>query len=557
MAPLQTSNNHGHSLWQSPADAEEAVLLHDDPRPADAGEVVFTWFFPTNRAAPSAPAPAPTGLSCQIPVEINTPSIPMDSNEKEDALRQIQARWRESSRRQRAAAPVSTRRKNRAAPPPNSSQQSSSHIQDQKPVYLLFECALGYALFYFHNIDQDLYDFESALKHIQDYKHIEHYQHISKLIAYYPFQSTAVALSQLTALYNSNPTKELVDFLVHNLPKPNTVGKFSISSSDGNLIHNLLFKRKIRVPAARAGMDTDNILRGLRTIICELILKKPAELEKFQRDVALSFSKQICKSTNKQMCKSTNKGKSMAANSSTKEIPWRLIPCGTKFDDQVVVVPHKFEGNKDGIETEYRIWNPIRSKLAAAIQCGVENIWVKPGSRVLYMGDICGTTVSHLSDLVGPDGLVYAVGESDVVVNMSEKRSNVIPIYADYFVSVTYRMFVSMVDVLCAVIDDNQEVCALVMNTLHYLRTGGHFLFSTKFKEINARPAKKVAQAKARKKRAEMRKLNKVKKKANAISDQTKISDCSKSKMIVKLYKNAALKRLKKEYMVAKKGVCC
>ncbi|CAN1173116.1 pre-rRNA 2'-O-ribose RNA methyltransferase FTSJ3 [Linum perenne] len=75
------------------------------------------------------------------------------------------------------------------------------------------------------------------------------------------------------------------------------------------------------------------------------------------------------------------------------------------------------------------------------------------------------------------------------------------------------------------------------------------------FKEINARPAKKVA--KARKKRAEMRKLNKVKKKANAISDQTKISDRSKSKMIVKLYKNAALKRLKKEYMVAKKGVCC
>ncbi|CAN1173115.1 rRNA 2'-O-methyltransferase fibrillarin 1 [Linum perenne] len=436
----------------------------------------------------------------------------MDSNWKEEALRQIQARWRESSRRQRAAAPVSTRRKNRAAPPPNSSQQSSSHIQDFMPVYILFECALGYALFYFHNIDQDGYNFESAIKHIQDYNHIEHYKHIFKLIAYYPFQSTAAALSQLTDLYNSNPTKEMVDFLVHNLPKPNTVGKFSISSSDDNLIHNLFFKSKIKVPAARTGMDTNNILRGLWNIICELILKKPAELEKFQRDVALSFSKQMCKSTNKQMCKSTNKGKSMVANSSTKEIPWRLIPRGTLFDDQVVVVPHKFEGifivkgknndaictqnlvpgeavygeelisvkNKDGIEAEYRIWNPIRSKLAAAIQCGVENIWVKPGSRVLYMGDICGTTVSHLSDLVGPDGLVYAVGESDVVVNMSEKRSNVIPIYADYFVSVTYRMFVSMVDVLCAVIDDNQEVCALVMNTLHYLRTGGHFLFSTK-----------------------------------------------------------------------------
>ncbi|CAN1256022.1 rRNA 2'-O-methyltransferase fibrillarin 2 [Linum perenne] len=323
---------------------------------------------------------------------------------------------------------------------------------DFMPVYILFECALGYALFYFHNIDQDGYNFESAIKHIQDYNHIEHYKHIFKLIAYYPFQSTAAALSQLTDLYNSNPTKELVDFLVHNLPKPNTVGKFSISSSDGNLIHNLLFKRKIRVPAARAGMDTDNILRGLRTIICELILKKPAGMEKFQRDVAFSFSKQ--------MCKSTNKGNSMAANSSSSSF----------FDDEVVVVPHKFEGvfiakgknndavctknlvpgeavngeqlisvkNKDGIETEYKIWNLSRSKLAAAIQCGVENIWVKPGSRVLYMGDICGTTVSHLSDLAGP-------------------------------------------------------VCGLVTNTLHYLKTGGHFLYSTKASDVFTNSENEIA----------------------------------------------------------------
>ncbi|KDP41776.1 hypothetical protein JCGZ_26794 [Jatropha curcas] len=75
------------------------------------------------------------------------------------------------------------------------------------------------------------------------------------------------------------------------------------------------------------------------------------------------------------------------------------------------------------------------------------------------------------------------------------------------------------------------------------------------FKEINARPAKKVAQAKARKKRVAMRKLEKVRKKANSISDQTDISDRSKSKMIEQLYKKAAPKRPKKEYVVAKKGV--
>ncbi|XP_031271027.1 adoMet-dependent rRNA methyltransferase spb1 [Pistacia vera] len=75
------------------------------------------------------------------------------------------------------------------------------------------------------------------------------------------------------------------------------------------------------------------------------------------------------------------------------------------------------------------------------------------------------------------------------------------------------------------------------------------------FKEINARPAKKVAEAKARKKRVAMRKLEKIRKTANIISDQTEINDRSKRKQIEQLYKKAAPKRPQKEYVVAKKGV--
>ncbi|XP_075487513.1 uncharacterized protein LOC142526798 [Primulina tabacum] len=75
------------------------------------------------------------------------------------------------------------------------------------------------------------------------------------------------------------------------------------------------------------------------------------------------------------------------------------------------------------------------------------------------------------------------------------------------------------------------------------------------FKEIDARPAKKVAEAKARKKRETFRQLEKVRKKANSISDQTEISDRSKRKMIEQLYKKAAPKKPEKEYVVAKKGV--
>ncbi|KAL4361275.1 hypothetical protein GQ457_04G002090 [Hibiscus cannabinus] len=75
------------------------------------------------------------------------------------------------------------------------------------------------------------------------------------------------------------------------------------------------------------------------------------------------------------------------------------------------------------------------------------------------------------------------------------------------------------------------------------------------FKEINARPAKKVAEAKARKKRIAMKKLEKVRQKANNISDQADISERSKRKQIEQLYKKATPKKPQKEYVVAKKGV--
>ncbi|KAF3775539.1 AdoMet-dependent rRNA methyltransferase [Nymphaea thermarum] len=76
-----------------------------------------------------------------------------------------------------------------------------------------------------------------------------------------------------------------------------------------------------------------------------------------------------------------------------------------------------------------------------------------------------------------------------------------------------------------------------------------------RFREIDARPSKKVAEAKARKKKAAMRQLEKARRKASSISDQTDIPERSKRKMIDKLYKTAMPKKPEKKYVVAKKGV--
>ena len=54
---------------------------------------------------------------------------------------------------------------------------------------------------------------------------------------------------------------------------------------------------------------------------------------------------------------------------------------------------------------------------------------------MLYLGAASGTTVSHVSDLVGPEGVVYAVEFSHRsgrdLINMAKSRTNIIPIIED------------------------------------------------------------------------------------------------------------------------------
>jgi rRNA 2'-O-methyltransferase fibrillarin len=56
----------------------------------------------------------------------------------------------------------------------------------------------------------------------------------------------------------------------------------------------------------------------------------------------------------------------------------------------------------DEAKTEYRVWNPFRSKLAAGVLGGMDKIFIAPGTKVLYLGAASGTSVSHVADIVGP-----------------------------------------------------------------------------------------------------------------------------------------------------------
>ncbi|EYU39190.1 hypothetical protein MIMGU_mgv1a026684mg, partial [Erythranthe guttata] len=139
---------------------------------------------------------------------------------------------------------------------------------------------------------------------------------------------------------------------------------------------------------------------------------------------------------------------------------------------------------------EYRVWNPYRCKLAAAILCGIEGIWAKPGSSVLYLGAASGTTVSHVSDIVGPNGVVYAVEYSDTcsrdLVKLAKKRTNIVPIIQDARYPGKYRMLVGMVDVIISDIAQPDQARILGLNASYFLKAGGHFVISIKPNSIDS-----------------------------------------------------------------------
>ncbi|EHK96634.1 putative rRNA 2'-O-methyltransferase fibrillarin [Glarea lozoyensis 74030] len=155
------------------------------------------------------------------------------------------------------------------------------------------------------------------------------------------------------------------------------------------------------------------------------------------------------------------------------------------------------DGTPNVTKTEYRVWNPFRSKLAAGVLGGLDEIFIKPGSKVLYLGAASGTSVSHVADIVGPTGTVFAVEFSHRsgrdLINMATHRTNVIPIIEDARHPLRYRMLVSMVDVIFADVAQPDQARIVGLNAHLFLKIGGGVVISIKANCIDSTaPAEQV-----------------------------------------------------------------
>jgi fibrillarin-like pre-rRNA processing protein len=138
--------------------------------------------------------------------------------------------------------------------------------------------------------------------------------------------------------------------------------------------------------------------------------------------------------------------------------------------------------------TEFRAWNPYRSKPAAGIARGLKNFPLNHGMKILYLGIASGTTASHFSDIIGKDGTIYGVEISERSIrdlnHAAEARGNIVPILANARRPQDYS-WVEHVDLVFQDVatDDQSEI--LIRNSERFLKPKGFAMLSIKARSID------------------------------------------------------------------------
>ena len=157
-----------------------------------------------------------------------------------------------------------------------------------------------------------------------------------------------------------------------------------------------------------------------------------------------------------------------------------LVPGNRVYDEELL----KIHGS------EYRSWDPYRSKLAGAILKGeLQPDIIKTGDKVLYLGASTGTTASHVSDIVGSEGLVVGVEMSarvgrEFLERVAKARTNVIPFISDARETERFGEFGKMDVVYCDIAQRDQTEIAIA-NAKRHLKKGGRLLLIVKARSID------------------------------------------------------------------------
>jgi fibrillarin-like pre-rRNA processing protein len=156
-----------------------------------------------------------------------------------------------------------------------------------------------------------------------------------------------------------------------------------------------------------------------------------------------------------------------------------LVPGQTVYNEDLM--------HDEGVE--YRTWEPKRSKLGAALKRDVSQMGIKENDYVLYLGASTGTTASHVSDIVGKDGLVFALDFAPRVLRemvfVAEARPNIAPILANANIPESYAHLVCEVDTVFMDIAQKNQLEIFLKNCKMFLKEGGFGLLALKARSVD------------------------------------------------------------------------
>lgn len=138
--------------------------------------------------------------------------------------------------------------------------------------------------------------------------------------------------------------------------------------------------------------------------------------------------------------------------------------------------------------SEYRLWSPYRSKLAAMLEKGMF-IPIEADSDILYLGGATGTTASHVSDIV-ENGRVFVVEFSPKamrnLVEVCSSRKNMVPVLADAGRPASYRAVVPKADVIYQDVAQPDQAEIALINSKEFLKSGGYLIMVIKARSIDS-----------------------------------------------------------------------
>ncbi len=138
--------------------------------------------------------------------------------------------------------------------------------------------------------------------------------------------------------------------------------------------------------------------------------------------------------------------------------------------------------------SEFREWNPNRSKPAAAIANGLKFFPVMENAKILYLGIASGQTATFLSDIIGKEGIIYGVEISERCVRdlnpIAEKRGNIVPIVGDARKPEDYG-WVEKVDLIYEDVASDDQTPIMIRNADQFLKPNGFAVIAIKARSID------------------------------------------------------------------------